>query len=207
MAETEGMREMEVMREMGAMTGIKDAMNDGNSPYSNVGIQLRRVITEQNRRISLLKENLQEEDENIEALRNSEEYYRRLFESTHSEERYRSLFESAQEGILILDADTCAVVDVNPFLIQLLGYSRDEFCGKLFWEIGVFKGIAASRDAFKVLQDNTYVRYEDFPMETRNGQSIAVDFISNVHMADNGRVIQCNIRVMSVRKRDEPELP
>lgn len=44
-----------------------------------------------------------------------------------SELRYRRLFEAAQDGILILDAATGAITDVNPFLIKMLGYSREEF--------------------------------------------------------------------------------
>ena len=39
-----------------------------------------------------------------------------------SEVRYRRLFESAKDGILILDAETGLVVDVNPFLTASLGY-------------------------------------------------------------------------------------
>ena len=38
-----------------------------------------------------------------------------------SEVRYRRLFETAQDGILILDADTGKVTDVNPFLIDYAG--------------------------------------------------------------------------------------
>jgi PAS domain S-box-containing protein len=38
--------------------------------------------------------------------------------------RYWRLFETARDGILILDAETGAITDVNPFLINLLGYSR-----------------------------------------------------------------------------------
>lgn len=39
-----------------------------------------------------------------------------------SELRYRRLFETAQDGILILDAYTGQITDVNPFLVNLLGY-------------------------------------------------------------------------------------
>ncbi|MHB1016143.1 MAG: PAS domain-containing protein, partial [Desulfurivibrionaceae bacterium] len=122
-----------------------------------------------------------------------------------SEKRYRRLFESAKDGILILDADTGKVVDVNPFLIQLLGYSYDEFRGKHIWEIGVFKDIAASKDAFQALQENEYIRYEDLPLETRNGQPIAVEFVSNVYLVDHHKVIQCNIRDITANKRAKAE--
>ena len=122
-----------------------------------------------------------------------------------SEKRYRRLFESAKDGILILDAVTGKVVDANPFLLQLLGYSYDALCGKHIWELGVFKDIAASKDAFQALQDNEYIRYEDLPLETQEGQSIAVEFVSNVYLVDHSKVIQCNIRDITAQKRAKAE--
>ena len=47
-----------------------------------------------------------------------------------SEIRYRRLFESAKDGILILDAETGMIIDVNPFLIDLLGYAKKDFTEK-----------------------------------------------------------------------------
>ena len=120
-----------------------------------------------------------------------------------SEKRYRRLFESAKDGILILDADTGEVVDVNPFLTRLLGYPHETFCGKRLWEIGVFKDIAASKEAFQTLQDHEFIRYEDLPLESRNGNIVEVEFISNVYQVDSNRVIQCNIRDITERKRVE----
>ena len=122
-----------------------------------------------------------------------------------SEKRYRRLFESAKDGILILDAVTGKVVDANPFLLQLLGYSHEALCGKHIWELGVFKDIAASKDAFQALQDNEYIRYEDLPLETQEGQSIAVEFVSNVYLVDHSKVIQCNIRDITAQKRAKAE--
>jgi PAS domain S-box-containing protein len=123
----------------------------------------------------------------------------------NSETRYRRLFESARDGILILDAETGKVADVNPFLLQLLGYSYDALCGQFIWELGVFKDVAASKEAFKALQDNEYIRYEDLPLETRHGLPIAVEFVSNVYLVDHSKVIQCNIRDITARKRDDAE--
>jgi len=122
-----------------------------------------------------------------------------------SEKRYRRLFESAKDGILILDADSGTVVDVNPFLLQLLGYSYHELCGQHIWDLGVFKDIAASKEAFRILQDNEYICYDDLPLETRSGQPIAVEFVSNVYLVDHSKVIQCNIRDITARKRGEEE--
>jgi len=69
-----------------------------------------------------------------------------------SETRYRRLFETAQDGILILDALTGRITDVNPFLVAMLGYSHGEFLGKRLWEIGPFKDVPESRRAFLELQ-------------------------------------------------------
>ncbi len=65
-----------------------------------------------------------------------------------SEARYRRLFETAQDGILILNAETGVITDVNPFLIRLLDYSREEFLGKALWDIGLFEDIEGSNRPF-----------------------------------------------------------
>ena len=97
-----------------------------------------------------------------------------------SELRYRRLFETAKDGILLLDADTGRITDVNPFLQDMLGYSHTELIGRALWEIGPVKDIAASQDAMHQLQKMEYVRYENLPLETKAGQHIQVEFVSNV---------------------------
>jgi diguanylate cyclase (GGDEF)-like protein/PAS domain S-box-containing protein len=116
-----------------------------------------------------------------------------------SELRYRRLFEAAQDGILILDAQTGAITDVNPFLITMLGYSRDEVLEKKLWEVGAFKDIKASKDAFQNLQKNEYIRYKNLPLRAKNGRLIQVEFVSNVYLAGGKKVIQCNIRDITER--------
>ncbi len=51
-----------------------------------------------------------------------------------SETRYRRLFEAAKDGILILDPDAGRIVDVNPYMKELTGFSREAFIGKELWE-------------------------------------------------------------------------
>ena len=123
-----------------------------------------------------------------------------------SEIRYRRLFETAKDGILILNAETGRIVDVNPFLIKLLGYSHEVFLGGTIWELGFFKDIAASKENFLELQEKEYIRYEDLPLETANGQRINVEFVSNVYQVNHHKVIQCNIRDITERKRAEEEI-
>lgn len=120
-----------------------------------------------------------------------------------SEARYRRLFETAQDGVLILDAKTGSITDVNPFLIKLLDYSREEFLGKSLWDIGLFKDIESSKAAFRKLRAKQYIRYEDLPLKTKGGRSINVEFVSNVYGVNSKKVIQCNVRDITQRKYAE----
>ncbi len=119
----------------------------------------------------------------------------------HSEVRYRRLFQMAKDGILILDALTGKVIDANPFMTTLLGFSHDEFLGKELWEIGLFRHIEESQAAYRELQKTGYVRYENLPLENRSGQNVEVEFVSNVYAENQHQVVQCNIRDITERRR------
>jgi PAS domain S-box-containing protein len=120
-----------------------------------------------------------------------------------SEVRYRRLFETAQDAILILDADTKKVLDANPFIEDLLGYSKGEFVGKELWQLGLFQDVEESRTAFRKLQEQGYIRYENLPLETKDGRKVEVEFVSNVYQVDHTVVMQCNIRDITERRRLE----
>ncbi len=123
-----------------------------------------------------------------------------------SEVRYRRLFEAAKDGILILDADTGQILDANPFMIELLGYSLDEYLGKHLWEIGAFADLVASQEAFEELRQNRYIRYENMPLRTRDGRMVDVEFVSNVYPEGGRDTIQCNIRDITERRVTERKL-
>src|SRR4030066_53628 len=125
------------------------------------------------------------------------------YELQTSETRYRRLFETAKDGILLLDADTGRITDANPFLMSLLGYSHAELLGKRLWEIGPFKDITASQDAFRELQTKEYIRYDNLPLENKKQEHIQVEFVSNVYLVNGTRVIQCNIRDITDRQKVE----
>ena len=120
-----------------------------------------------------------------------------------SEERYRRLFESAHDGILILTAENGKIVDVNPYLINILGYTKQEIMAKELWELGFFKDKTASQIAFLELQQFGYISYDDLPLKTKEGIEIKVEFVSNVYAENGKQVIQCNIRDVTARKNAE----
>ena len=123
-----------------------------------------------------------------------------------SELSYRRLFEAAKDGILILGADTGLISDVNPFLIEMLGYSHNELVGMPIWELGPFKDVVSNRAKFEQLQQQGYVRYENLPLETKDGRKIAVEFVSNMYRAGDRNVIQCNVRDITEHKRMEEQI-
>lgn len=123
-----------------------------------------------------------------------------------SEARYRRLFEAARDGILILDAKTGMVLDVNPFLVELLDFTREQFLATPIWELGPFGDIFANENDFLHFLDEGYVRYEDKPLIGADGRRIAVEFASNVYQVDHQTVIQCNVRDNSKRQRAEDAL-
>ena len=124
----------------------------------------------------------------------------------NSETRYRRLFETAQDGILILDADTGKITDANPFLLNIIGYSLEELLGKHLWDIGVFKDIDISKKVFLELQTKKYIQYENLPLQKKNGQEIFVEFVSNVYAVNHTNMIRCDIRDINDRKKAELSL-
>jgi two-component system, cell cycle sensor histidine kinase and response regulator CckA len=123
-----------------------------------------------------------------------------------SEVRFRRLFETAKDAMLLLDASTGQVRDVNRFLIEMLGYSHEEYLGQKLWETGPFKNNEALQTAFQELQRKPHIRYEDLPLQTKNGNPINAELVGNVYRVNRDRVIQCVIRDITERKRAEGAL-
>ncbi len=130
----------------------------------------------------------------------------RLLAGQSSDEKYRRLFEMAQDGILLLDARTGVISDANPVIEEMFGYSPAELIGNKLWETGPFKNISASQAIFLKLQKKSYFRYEDLPLETKDGQRRNVEFVSNVYPVGRRKVIQCNIRDITERRQAENAL-
>ena len=66
-------------------------------------------------------------------------------ELIESELRYRRLFNTAHDGILIVDFTTSLIIDVNPFLLEFLGYSREEILGNSLWDTACSVSVSVAR--------------------------------------------------------------
>jgi two-component system cell cycle sensor histidine kinase/response regulator CckA len=120
-----------------------------------------------------------------------------------SELSYRRLFEAAKDGIFILDAESGRITDVNPFLCEFLGFSREQMLDKTLGELSPFRDIEANQAMLARLKDEGYVRYEDLPLKAHDGRKMAVECVCNVYWAGDKKAIQCNIRDITERKRTE----
>ena len=123
-----------------------------------------------------------------------------------SEKRYRRLFETSPDGVFLFDAESGLLTDANPYLVELLGVSREKLIGRTLWESGLFTNPDLGRKAFRVLQDNDSYRYEQLPITGPDGKPWYVDFTCNAYKASGKRVMQCNVRNITDRKRAEDAL-
>lgn len=123
-----------------------------------------------------------------------------------SERRYQRLFESAMDGLLIMDADTAMIIDINPSLEKMLAYPRGEFIGKKIWEIQPLKNMKSTKPAFDKMQTDGYLHYEHLPVENSSGRHMDVEFVCNVFQENHNKVIVCNIRDITTRKQAEEKM-
>ena len=125
-----------------------------------------------------------------------------------SEIRYRRLFETAPYGILVLDAETGVVVDVNPCMCEMLGYEPNDILDQPLWNIPAFKNAAATKNQFGELSRQPHVRYDGLPIEKKDGQIRHVELVSTLFLADKKPFVQCTIRDVTdriKRERDDSE--
>jgi PAS domain S-box-containing protein len=123
-----------------------------------------------------------------------------------SELRYRRLFQSAQDGVLILDAQTGQIIDANACMSALVGQEHGELVGKQLYEIGLFHDIEANKRAFRELQENGHIHYDHLPLKHRRGETVSVEIVSNVYYEDQRPLAKCNVRDISERNRLEQQI-
>jgi diguanylate cyclase (GGDEF)-like protein/PAS domain S-box-containing protein len=120
--------------------------------------------------------------------------------------RYRRLFETAKDGILLLDSETGRVTDVNASVVQMLGYSRDHFLHQRLCDVPPFTGIPDCRNGLAALQTAESVVFEQWSLETEDKSFVEVEFVGNVYQVDGARIVQCNLRDITIRKQAEARI-
>ena len=119
---------------------------------------------------------------------------------------HRQIFDLTQDGILLINADTGQVEDVNDFLIRMCDYSKEEIIGRKLWEIGLFEDIEDGKNVFMELQNEGFVRRDGLLLRSGKGERTSVDFAASTFNFESLRVIQCSLQNITERKRTEEKL-
>jgi diguanylate cyclase (GGDEF)-like protein/PAS domain S-box-containing protein len=123
-----------------------------------------------------------------------------------SELYYRRLFESAKDGIVLLDLASGRISDVNDSVVEMLGYSREQYVKEQFLDVLPFRNIPASRAALAKLQSGECVSFEHWVMESEGKSQVDVEFFGNVYIVDGTMIAQCNLRDITAREQAEAHI-
>lgn len=94
---------------------------------------------------------------------------------TESEERYRRLFETANDGILLLEKHEGNITHANPAITEMLGYTKEECIGKKLKNIGFSLAVDDFKKIMQELDKNGIINYDDVPVQTKVGQTFYAD--------------------------------
>jgi PAS domain S-box-containing protein len=116
---------------------------------------------------------------------------------TESEERYRRLFETASDGIVLLEKSEGKIIHANPATEKMLGYASREIIGNNLQGIGVSLDMSDFQTTMQNLNKCGMLNYNDVQIITKSGQHIDVD----IYLVNRAKLIQCNIRDITERKQ------
>ncbi len=124
----------------------------------------------------------------------------------YSEIKYRRLFETSKEGLVLIDADTQKIIDVNPFFIEYLGYPREDILGKRLWELNSVKEITESQIAFREITKKKYIRYPEIDLLNAKSKELKIEFVSIIYHINSHKFIQCHFWDITERKFLQQEI-
>lgn len=129
-------------------------------------------------------------------LKQSEEKFQKINEEAlvDSELKYHRLFESMKYGIMIIEADTGIITDINPYLLMLSGYSEDFFLGRQVWNLGIFHEITAGREEIIRLQDGQHLIFDDAGLFTLDGEHKNIELVISAYYVKDQKMLQVNVR-------------
>ncbi len=119
---------------------------------------------------------------------------------------YRRLFESAKDGLIVVNASTGRVLDVNPFFLELTRYSRHEIVGLPFWEIPPFRKAEEGRRLVPESREREVTHFDSVRLEAHDGRQLIVEMIANRDRVKGESLIQVNIRDVTQRRQVEEDL-
>ncbi len=123
---------------------------------------------------------------------------------SHSEERYRAVVEQSAEGLYLVDGDTRRILETNPALQNMLGYTSEELCGKELHEIVAHDREDVNANIERTLREGwRFIRERNY--RRKDGSVIVVEIAASAINYGGKQVICAAIRDITERKRTEEE--
>ena len=122
-----------------------------------------------------------------------------------AEARYTRLFEAATDGIVIADGKTGEIVDVNPFLLGLLGCTRENLVGRPFWKAEPFVDTALDQQLLAELDSQGTVLRELTLCSSRE-PGVVAELSGNAYVEGDRKLVRLNIRDVTSQRQLEEKL-
>ncbi|MCG7996701.1 MAG: PAS domain S-box protein [Candidatus Thiodiazotropha taylori] len=121
-------------------------------------------------------------------------------------EKYRNLFEQAGDGIIVHDLQG-KILDVNPAVCKLFGYSYKQFCQLHVSQLHPDKPevMEKSRAAFKIIARDTEIKFEN-EFITSSGEILIGEVTSTIIHEPDGNYVHAVFRNSTARQRAENAL-
>ncbi len=125
-----------------------------------------------------------------------------------SERRFRRLFETASDGILLLDAVTLEVSDINTSLGQMLQITRADVLGRRWKDLPIFSPCTAIIDSHlgrRFVGERT-PEQNSCRVDRPDGTTIYVELRCVTYSVEQDEYLQVNFRDISERIRGDQQL-
>jgi two-component system, chemotaxis family, CheB/CheR fusion protein len=120
-----------------------------------------------------------------------------------AEIRFQRLFETAKDGIVVVEAETEIVLDVNPSLLECTGFAREDFIGRKLPEAQSFAGVREFEELIPLLQTRPSIRHDDVSIAKADGETVSMELVATLYKTGSQPVVQLNLRDMTHRKEKE----
>jgi PAS domain S-box-containing protein len=122
-----------------------------------------------------------------------------------SEERYRAVVEQSTEGLYLVDGDTKRLLETNPALQNMLGYTAEELRGMELHEIVAHDRADVEANIARTLKEGTrFIRERKY--RRKDGSVVDVEIAASVINYGGKQIICAAIRDITERKRTEAEI-
>jgi len=117
-----------------------------------------------------------------------------------SEEKYRNLFENAAYGIFLAKPNG-ELMDVNPALVAMLGYSSKEELLTKNLERDIYEDLEVRRSILRAHESDARVIGVETNWRRKDGKTITVRMNGGVFRGSDGRVLRFEVMVEDITER------